>query len=207
MLDFGEERMGLQLRQNGLAFTEEMSFDSWRELGCRVALIANCSAWWLGDWLLYGEQSYGDRYQQAIADTSLSYQTLRNYAWVARKFPMSRRRDTLSFGHHAEVAALLDEEQDAWLTRAERSKWSRSQLRRELRAAKVLNPRASGDEGSVDTRALKIDVPAERHDRWESAAVQKNNSMVEWIIATLDRAASEELRTERTLMRSPDRQL
>jgi hypothetical protein len=26
-----------------------------------------------------------------------------NYAWVARRFAMSRRRDTLSFGHHADV--------------------------------------------------------------------------------------------------------
>lgn len=121
MLDFGEGRMGLQVRQIGLSFPDEMPFDSWRELGSRVALVANCSAWWLGDWLLYGEQAYGDRYEQAIADTSLGYQTLRNYAWVARKFPMSRRRDTLSFGHHAEVAALLDDEQDAWLARAERS--------------------------------------------------------------------------------------
>ena len=105
ILDFAKDQMGLHVRQNGLLLPDGMSFDSWRELGCRVALVANCSAWWLGDWLLYGEQAYGDHYEQAIADTSLGYQTLRNYAWVARKFPMSRRRDTLSFGHHAEVAA------------------------------------------------------------------------------------------------------
>ena len=41
----------------------------------------------------------------------LDYQTLRNYAWVARRFAMSRRRDTLSFGHHAEVPALPEPEQ------------------------------------------------------------------------------------------------
>src|SRR5918997_1429511 len=114
ILDFGEAR-GMQVRRSGLSLPSEMTFDSWRELGSRVIHIANCSAWWLGDWIVYGEQSYGDRYEQAITDTSLRYQTLRNYAWVARRFPMSRRRDTLSFGHHAEVAGLPDDEQDMWL--------------------------------------------------------------------------------------------
>ncbi len=32
-------------------------------------------------------------------------------AWVARRFPVSRRRDTVSFQHHAEVAALPEPEQ------------------------------------------------------------------------------------------------
>ncbi|MDQ2882579.1 MAG: LmbU family transcriptional regulator [Actinomycetota bacterium] len=195
MLDFGDDWTDLHVRRNGLSLPEDMPFDSWRELGCRVALVANCSAWWLGDWLVYGEEAYDDRYEQAIADTELGYQTLRNYAWVARKLPMSRRRDTLSFGHHAEVAALPNEEQDAWLARAEQLSWSSNKLRRALRAAKVANRRASGDETSAHTRALKIDVPSERHDRWQSAAQQTNCSVADWIIATLDRAASEELNT------------
>jgi hypothetical protein len=196
MLDFGEGPVGLHVRKCGLSIPDGVSFDSWRELGCRVAVVANCSAWWLGDWLVYGEQAYGDRYQQAIADTSLGYQTLRNYAWVARKFHMSRRRDELSFGHHVEVAALPDDEQDLWLARAEQSNWSRNQLRQQLRA--VLNSRTSGDLRSVETKSLKIDVSAERHKRWESAANQKKNSIAEWIVSTLDRAASHELSGDTT---------
>jgi hypothetical protein len=195
ILDFGEDRADVQARRSGLSLPDGMSFDSWRELGCRVALVANCSAWWLGDWLIYGEQAYGDRYKQAISDTSLSYQTLRNYAWVARTFPVSRRRDKLSFGHHVEVAALPDEDQDAWLARAEQLNWSCNRLRRALQAAKLANCRASGDEGTDQTRALKIDVPAERHDRWQSAAGQRSCSVADWIITTLDRAANEELST------------
>jgi hypothetical protein len=192
ILDFGEDWTGLYVRRNELSLPDGMSFDSWRKLGCQIALVANCSAWWLGDWLVYGEQAYGDRYEQAIADTELGYQTLRNYAWVARKCPMSRRRDTLSFGHHAEVAALPENEQDVWLARAERLSWSCNKLRRALRAAKVANRRASGEETSIHTMALKIDVPPERYDRWQSAAEQRNCSVADWIIATLDRATSEE---------------
>src|SRR5262249_45169629 len=150
-------------------------------------LIASYSAWWLGDWLIYGEQAYGDRYRQVVTDTSLGYQTLRNYAWVAKAFPVSRRRDGLSFGHHSEVVALSDDEQDIWLDQAERSNWSRNRLRRELRAAKSANRRTPDDEVSVHTRVVKIDVLTERHDRWQSAAEQQNCSVANWIIATLDR--------------------
>jgi hypothetical protein len=198
MLDFDEDRTGVQVRRDGLLLPDGISFDSWRKLGSQVALIANCSAWWLGDWLVYGEQAYGARYEQAIADTSLSYQTLRNYAWVARAFPVSRRRDKLSFGHHVEVAALPEGEQDEWLGRAEELKWSCSKLRRGLQA-RLAHRKVSGDEASAHTtRALKIDVPSERHERWRSAAEQRNCSVVDWVIATLDRAASEELSTDIT---------
>jgi hypothetical protein len=191
-----DEDPGVHVRWNELSLPTGMSFDSWWALGSKIFLIANCSTWWIGDWLVYGEQTYSDRYEQALTDTSLGYQTLRNYAWVVRKFPVSRRRDTLSFGHHAEVAALPGDEQDAWLARAEQSNWSRNQLRRELRVVQLANRQAAGGEGSASTRALKIDVPAERHDRWQSAAERKKCSVADWIIATLDRAASGDLSTE-----------
>lgn len=44
-------------------------------------------------------------------------------AWVARRFGKSRRRDTLHFSHHAEVAALAEPEQDFWLRKAEAHNW------------------------------------------------------------------------------------
>ena len=45
--------------------------------------------------------------------------------WVAHKFEISRRRENLSFSHHAEVTALEPAEQDDWLDRAEAEKWAR----------------------------------------------------------------------------------
>ena len=75
-------------------------------------------------WLVYGESQFKDRYEEAIRRTSLNYQTLRNYTWVARRFDLSRRRDNLSFGHHAEVAALDPPEQEFWLRKAEKYGWS-----------------------------------------------------------------------------------
>ena len=104
-------------------------------IGQQLSQVAAPSAWSLGDWLIYGETFYNGRYHDAIEQTSLDYQTLRNYAWVARRFQLSRRRDGLSFGHHAEVASLPEPEQDFWLRKAEEFGWSRNQMRRVVRAS------------------------------------------------------------------------
>ena len=104
-------------------------------IGRQLEAVASSSAWCLGDWLSYGRAAYAGRYRDAVEQTSLDYQTLRNYAWVAGRFPLSRRRDTLSFGHHAEVAALPEPEQDFWLRKAGDLGWSRNHLRCEVRAS------------------------------------------------------------------------
>jgi hypothetical protein len=145
----------------------------------------------VGDWIVYGEKFFGDRYEQAIADTSLDYQTLRNYAWVAKKFTVSRRRDSLSFGHHAEVAALTEAEQDVWLNRAQQFTWSRNELRRRIRATRLARSQ-SFPKCETKTKILKIDVTVERLDRWIHTAERTNSNVVEWIITTLDRAAVRE---------------
>ncbi|MFD1152718.1 LmbU family transcriptional regulator, partial [Saccharothrix hoggarensis] len=120
----------------GLAFPRDVTFESWEQAGQRLSRIASSSAWYLGDWLVYGQDRYTGRYRRAVEAVGLDYQTLRNYAWISRKFEPSRRRSGLPFQHHAEVAALPPEEQDRWLDRAEREGWSRTALRRALRVAR-----------------------------------------------------------------------
>jgi hypothetical protein len=119
----------------GLRLPQQLPFERWLQVGRRLADIYSSSAFCLGDWLAYGQAAYAGRYRAAIERTSLDYQTLRNYAWVARRFSLSRRRDSLSFGHHAEVAALPGAEQDFWLRKAEELSWSVKQLRRQVRAS------------------------------------------------------------------------
>jgi len=106
---------------------ERLSLADWKRIGEQIFLISNSSSWWLGDWLVYGQDKFPDRYRIAISEAKLDYQTLRNHAWVARKFPLSRRRDTLSFQHHLEVAALPEADQDIWLERAACFKWSKAE--------------------------------------------------------------------------------
>jgi hypothetical protein len=184
---------GARAQKNGLLLPDKLSFEAWRQIGSQISLAASSCAWWVGDWLSYGEDCFGDRYEQAISDTSLNYQTLRNYAWVARKFPMSRRRNNLSFGHHAEVAALTEKSQDEWLTRAERFTWSRNELRRRIRATCLAGqPQSLLHKTQAKIIILKIDVPVERLDRWRHAAERMGYGVTEWIMAALDRAATSE---------------
>jgi hypothetical protein len=99
------ERRGWRATRSALYLRTGRHYDDWVHVGRDVTTVADSAAWWLGDWLMFGRESYCQRYQAAVASTEFDYQTLRNYAWVASRFSMSRRRDMLSFGHHAELAA------------------------------------------------------------------------------------------------------
>lgn len=166
----------------GLHFHGQLTFEQWARIGHRVGRHANASLWWLGDWLVYGERMYEQRYRRAIALTGLDYQTLRNYATVARRFPLSRRRDKLSFQHHAEVCALSEEDRERWLDRAQRERWSRNELRRQLRPDRPPRGRTAG--------LLRLEVDPERASRWLRAATLCESELNPWIVATLDGAAN-----------------
>ncbi|MBR7825995.1 LmbU family transcriptional regulator [Actinospica sp. MGRD01-02] len=116
-----------------LRLPHKLTLERWIGIGRDLSTTTSSAAWWLGDWLIYGEAAFTGRYRNAIEQTSLDYKTLRNYAWVARRFPPDRRHETLSFGHHAEVAALAAPEQDFWLRKAATLSWSRNKLRRIVR--------------------------------------------------------------------------
>jgi hypothetical protein len=90
--------------------------------------------WWIGDWLLYGNERFGERYARAARITGYDVQTLMNMVYVASRFGVSERRAELSFSHHAELAALDPEAQSYWLQRAETEGLSVRDLRQELRS-------------------------------------------------------------------------
>jgi hypothetical protein len=159
-----------------------MTFENWLVIGRRLSRITNASPWWLGDWLIYGRRAYGERYKAALDVTDLDYQTLRNYAWVARKFPVSRRRDRLSFQHHAEVASLPEPEQDLWLKRADAAQWSKTELRRRIAAVKG---RSRSEPAPV---TLRFEIDPERALRWQAAAAAAGQELSEWIANAADAA-------------------
>jgi hypothetical protein len=185
------ERVALTKR-TALLLPDDLPLETWKQIGQQIHIISDASAWWIGDWLRFGRDKYPDRYKRAISETSLEYQTLRNYAWVAGRFEAPRRRDALSFQHHLEVAALPQNEQDLWLERAERSGWSRNDLR--------LHLRGNGGNGAngpsfppLPMSAVRLCIPQERRQRWQDAARKAELDLPEWISGILDRAAQDEL--------------
>ncbi|MFF5675073.1 LmbU family transcriptional regulator [Streptomyces hygroscopicus] len=169
----------------GLHFPQSLTYDEWERAGYKVARIASSSAWFIGDWVAFGSIRYESRYRDAIEAVGLDYQTIRNYAWVARKFELARRRENLSFQHHTEVASLPAEEQDYWLTRAEECGWSRNQLRRNIRGTR--KPTQRNGEGEL-VQPLRVD--RDRVAWWTRAAELAGSSLETWIIANIDQAAN-----------------
>lgn len=198
------------VQKSGMVFPQNLSERSWEQIGANLRELMNSSAWWLADWLIYGEATYGwRRYKEAVERTGLDYQTLRNYAWVARRFEHDRRRDSLSFAHHAEVTRLSPPEQDYWLRKAEQQKWSRNELRRAVRASLAVQsdqaqlpdsagdggqdtatgtaPQAAGQGGSKVT-TLTIELSAGQLEYCSKAAAAHGLPVDKWVARILESA-------------------
>lgn len=181
----------------GLKLPRNITFDTWVVIGKHLSSIYSSSAWCLGDWLAYGEDAFTGRYRDAIEMTSLNYQTLRNYAWVARRFPLHRRQDKLSFAHHTEVAALAEPEQDFWLRKAQELGWPVKRLRREVRSS--LEERASEDADTdsaagqgqeIDDKiTLRVQIPVEHLEACRAAACRLGLNVDDWASQVLMQAA------------------
>jgi hypothetical protein len=181
-----DRKGSLLVTRVGLRIGDGLHYDVWARAGVKIARAHDSSAWCLGDWIVYGQSHYERRYRDAVEVTELDYQTLRNYAWVARSFALDRRRSGLSFQHHAEVAPLPEAEQDRWLDLAERREWSRSELRRQMRGTRKKEGKAS----SLHV-AQSIDGSPEQFERWRLAAARSDRSIESWILSRLDEAAAQ----------------
>jgi hypothetical protein len=125
-----------ELTRVGWMPSTNLGLAEWSAVGRRFGEIGRCSQWWLGDWIHYGNTKFGERYSRAVKLTGYDVQSLMNMVYVASRFDVSRRRENLSWSHHATLAALEADQQDYWLARAAADKLSVADLRVELRGAR-----------------------------------------------------------------------
>jgi hypothetical protein len=135
------DRFSVERRRSSFNLTawlpgEDMGHPEWVASGRRLGAIGRGAQWWLGDWLLYGAAKWGEKYVEASKITGYDVGSLRNMASLASQFDSSRRRDNLTWGHHAAIASLDPGEQEHWLDRAIALRLSVADLRIELRAAR-----------------------------------------------------------------------
>lgn len=131
----------------GLTVQGRPTFEEHENVGHFIKAADAYSGWWLADWLRYGEsrQEWAERLDQAVDVTGLSESRLKHVRAAGAIEPV-RRRTTVPFEHHAEVAALEPEEQDELLEEAASHGWNRSELRHNIRARrrrKVLEGQAT----------------------------------------------------------------
>lgn len=139
--------------------------ESWERRGAALGRSASGISWQIGDWLLLGEREWGVTYTRAAEITSLAEPTLRNCRYVCQRFERPRRRDKLTFAHHAEVASLAPDRADELLARAEAEALPLRRLRElaaRLRPVTALDPRAervsAAIRGAVSLKKLAADL-------------------------------------------------
>jgi hypothetical protein len=143
----------------------ELAYDEWLRHGSRLGVAGRGAAWWVGDWVRYGTARYGSKYAAASRVTGYDRQTLMNMVYVATRFELSRRRENLSWSHHAEVAAFEIDEQERWLERASEERFSVRDLRDALLAVRQPAARARTrrkTQASQRASALQMDAAEAR---------------------------------------------
>jgi N6-adenosine-specific RNA methylase IME4 len=155
---------GFTLSRTGLLFDGEPTYEQWLEAGKLLRLMEGSVHWAIGDWLSGGERRYGEKYAEAVEATGFSPQTLMNDKWVAERVEFSRRRENLTFSHHAEVAPLPPAEQKRWLAKAEKEDWARFELRAAVRKERLAATRAACPLPAGKYRVLYADPPWKYND-------------------------------------------
>jgi hypothetical protein len=136
----------------------ELEHPEWLLVGRRLSAIGRSSQWWIGDWLLYGARKWGEKYGEAARITGYDVGSLRNMASLASQFGPSRRRDKLTWCHHAAVASLDRDEQDYWLERSTALRLSVADLRLELRTARGARARPADGEREPSSTSVREEL-------------------------------------------------
>lgn len=141
---------------------EALAYPGWVSAGRRLGEFGRRNQWWIGDWIRYGNTRWGEKYVEAAKITGYDGKSLRNMAYVASRFALSRRRDNLNWSHHAELAGLSQDDQDHWLERATRDRLSVADLRDLLGALRRLAKAEAARDTAAEGDATEIVGEVER---------------------------------------------
>lgn len=137
------------LRTVGLVLPLGIDYDAWAKEGQILGGMRSASQWAIGDWLVYGEHSYGEKFTQAADATRLNPDSLQVYQWVSSRIPIEIRREDVSHAHHQALARLELEEIQKWLERVAKQGWSVQELRSRLREKRAKAAQRAGDTESA----------------------------------------------------------
>ena len=151
----------------GLVSNKLLTVDQWEAAMTLLAAFEWRLSWYLGD----GINSCREKWEQGTLEEiserfDINYRTARNVSSVCRAFELSRRRDNLSFKHHAEVANRDDA--DELLDWCEETGATIAELRTEKRRRSKEAARIAPPKGKY--RVLYADPPWEYGDSRENLA-------------------------------------
>jgi len=131
---------------------KKVPIDEWMRYGAQLRTVQGALKWCIGDWFNYGEDKFGEMASQA-SDIwpEYSYSNLANMASVARSFEYSRRRETVGWSLHAEIASHPKQEQEQWLDELEMG-MTRAELRLSLDGSEPKEKHECPECGQLHTR-------------------------------------------------------
>jgi hypothetical protein len=151
-----------------LEFTRKTKppFEQWENEIIGSETRRKSDPWWRGDLYNQGSVWYGENMASSIFDPEdwgeQSLKTFQNNASVCARIEASRRREKLSYSHHAEVAYLEPKEQDRFLQLAIDEKLSIRKLREQIQEdQKKKGKEVKFNVGPIDTRLNKLADKAE----------------------------------------------
>lgn len=110
--------------------------------------------WVMGDFILLVERRFPEEASQLVESLDIAPASKSQYARVAERVPMARRREELSWSHHRSIVALEPALQDEWLAKASESNWTRNELESQMRGESEPRTRVVGDDVASAARAV-----------------------------------------------------
>ena len=125
-----------RLTSSSLSVTGHPSFGEYQGIGDFIQRAHKASGLWLADWIAYGDSrsEWAEQIEAVLGIEEYAEATVRQYRYIAKRFPPSTRIDAVPFGHHAAVVELEPDDQHALLIQARDHGWTQSELRREKHA-------------------------------------------------------------------------
>lgn len=167
--------------ETSLQLPPRISYEEWAKVGKTLGELRIATSWAIGDWLIFGEHTYGEKFAQAASETGMQPESLKVYQWVASCIPREIRRTDVSHAHHQLVARLEPEEIQTWLDRSSKKGWTVAELRAALREklAKQAKKKGQLEKFPKFKVALEfIDDPGEEYLTKLEAYVSKESGTV-----------------------------
>jgi hypothetical protein len=176
---------------------------TWLEIGQQLEELHETQSrrlsavyWWIGDWLVFGEEHFGEEHSQALDEITANYrdETLRNMAWVASRIPRVSRLTDLSWSKHQAAAALSAPDQEEVLDAAVEEGWSVNRIRDEVKQRRrrkaFVEPAQSAPRLSSPSAATDIEVPREAPPTDDLPAYYAVYASPKWRLSDLDEGDS-----------------
>jgi len=120
----------------GLEIRKDLPFEKWAAIGKSLKKLNGALQWWWGDWMVYGDITYGEMSSQELEACPYDESRLRILKSICSNVKLLTRVNNLSFAHHRLVAPLKEKEQSKWLRMAEENNWTIWELKQAIKESK-----------------------------------------------------------------------